>query len=184
MSERDMNFDSDLKQAIRTIPDYPKPGILFRDITTLLGSPRAFRRAVDELVQPWAGTKIEKVAGIEARGFILGGAVAHQLSAGFVPIRKKGKLPHAKVSIAYSLEYGVDEMEMHSDAVAPGERVILIDDLIATGGTAEGAVKMLKSIGADVVAACFVIDLPDLGGAKKIEALGVPVRTLMAFEGH
>ena len=179
-----MNFDSDLKQAIRTIPDYPKPGILFRDITTLLGSPRAFRRAVDELVQPWAGTKIEKVAGIEARGFILGGAVAHQLSAGFVPIRKKGKLPHAKVSIAYSLEYGVDEMEMHSDAVAPGERVILIDDLIATGGTAEGAVKMLKSIGADVVAACFVIDLPDLGGAKKIEALGVPVRTLMAFEGH
>ncbi|HEY8578275.1 MAG TPA: adenine phosphoribosyltransferase [Beijerinckiaceae bacterium] len=179
-----MNLDSDLKSAIRTIPDYPKPGILFRDITTLLGSPRAFRRAVDELVQPWAGTKIDKVAGIEARGFILGGAVAHQLSAGFVPIRKKGKLPHAKVSIAYSLEYGVDEMEMHSDAVAPGERVILIDDLIATGGTAEGAVKMLKSIGADVVAACFVIDLPDLGGASKIEALGVPVRTLMALEGH
>ena len=179
-----MNLDSDLKQAIRTIPDYPKPGILFRDITTLLGSPRAFRRAVDELVQPWAGTKIDKVAGIEARGFILGGAVAHQLSAGFVPIRKKGKLPHAKVSIAYSLEYGVDEMEMHSDAVAPGERVILIDDLIATGGTAEGAVKMLKSIGADVVAGCFVIDLPELGGARKIEALGVPVRTLMAFEGH
>ena len=179
-----MNLDSDLKQSIRTIPDYPKPGILFRDITTLLGSPRAFRRAVDELVQPWAGTKIDKVAGMEARGFILGGAVAHQLSAGFVPIRKKGKLPHTKVSIAYSLEYGVDEMEMHSDAVAPGERVILIDDLIATGGTAEGAVKLLKSIGADVIAACFVIDLPDLGGAKKIEALGVPVRTLIAFEGH
>ena len=179
-----MNLDSDLKQAIRTIPDYPKPGILFRDITTLLGSPRAFRRAVDELVQPWAGTKVDKVAGIEARGFILGGAVAHQLSAGFVPIRKKGKLPHAKVSIAYSLEYGVDEMEIHTDAIGQEERVILIDDLIATGGTAEGAVKMLKSIGADVVAACFVIDLPDLGGAKKIEALGVPVRTLMAFEGH
>ena len=176
--------NSELKNSIRTIPDYPKPGIMFRDITTLLGDARAFRRAIDELVQPWAGTKIDKVAGMEARGFILGGAVAHQLSAGFVPIRKKGKLPHAKVSIAYSLEYGVDEMEMHSDAVAPGERVILIDDLIATGGTAEGAVKMLKSIGADVVAACFVIDLPDLGGAKKIEALGVPVRTLMAFEGH
>lgn len=179
-----MNLDSDLKDAIRTIPDYPKPGILFRDITTLLGSPAAFRRAVDQLVAPWAGGKIDKVAGIEARGFILGGAVAHQLSAGFVPIRKKGKLPHTKVSIAYSLEYGVDEMEMHSDAVNPGERVILIDDLIATGGTAEGAVKLLKSIGADVVAACFVIDLPDLGGARKIEALGVPVRTLMAFEGH
>jgi len=179
-----MNLDSDLKDAIRTIPDYPKPGILFRDITTLLGSPAAFRRAVDQLVAPWAGGKIDKVAGVEARGFILGGAVAHQLSAGFVPIRKKGKLPHAKVSIAYSLEYGVDEMEMHSDAVNPGERVILIDDLIATGGTAEGAVKLLKSIGAEVVAACFVIDLPDLGGARKIEALGVPVRTLMAFEGH
>ncbi len=179
-----MNVDSELKNSIRTIPDYPKPGILFRDITTLLGSANAFRRAVDELVQPFAGAKIDKVAGMEARGFILGGAVAHQLSAGFVPIRKKGKLPHTKVSIAYSLEYGVDEMEMHSDAVAPGERVLLIDDLIATGGTAEGAVKLLKSIGADVIAACFVIDLPDLGGAKKIEALGVPVRTLMAFEGH
>lgn len=179
-----MTLDSELKDAVRTIPDYPKPGILFRDITTLLGSPMAFRRAVDQLVAPWAGGKIDKVAGIEARGFILGGAVAHQLSAGFVPLRKKGKLPHATVSIAYSLEYGVDEMEMHSDAVAPGERVILIDDLIATGGTAEAAVKLLKSIGADVVAACFVIDLPDLGGARKIEALGVPVRTLMAFEGH
>ena len=174
----------DLKETIRTIPDYPKPGIMFRDITTLLGDARAFRRAIDELVQPWAGTKIDKVAGMEARGFILGGAVAHQLSAGFVPIRKKGKLPYTKVSIAYSLEYGLDEMEMHDDAVVPGERVILVDDLIATGGTAEGAVKLLKKIGVDVVAACFVIDLPDLGGAKKIKALGVPVRTLMSFEGH
>lgn len=175
---------ANLKDSIRAIPDYPKPGVLFRDITTLLGDARAFRRAVDELVQPWAGTKIDKVAGMEARGFILGGAVAHQLSAGFVPIRKKGKLPHAKVSIAYSLEYGLDEMEMHRDAVEPGERVILVDDLIATGGTAEGAVKLLQTIGANVVAACFVIDLPDLGGARKIEALGVPVRTLVAFEGH
>ncbi|MGH6853429.1 MAG: adenine phosphoribosyltransferase, partial [Methylocella sp.] len=132
----------DLKDMIRTIPDYPKQGIMFRDITTLLGDARAFRRAIDELVQPWAGTKIDKVAGIEARGFILGGAVAHQLSAGFVPIRKKGKLPGAKVSIAYSLEYGLDEMEMHDDAVTPGERVILVDDLIATGGTAEGAARL------------------------------------------
>ncbi len=173
-----------LASAIRTIPDYPKKGILFRDITTLLGDARAFRRAVDELVQPWAGTKMDKVAGMEARGFILGGAVAHQLSAGFIPIRKKGKLPHTTVSIAYSLEYGVDEMEMHQDAVAKGERVILVDDLIATGGTAEGAVKLLQQMGADVVAACFVIDLPDLGGAAKIEALGVPVRTLVAFPGH
>ena len=176
--------ETSLKDAIRTIPDYPKPGIQFRDITTLLGDARAFRRTVDELVQPWAGTKIDKVAGMEARGFILGGAVAHQLSAGFAPIRKKGKLPWTKVSIAYSLEYGLDEMEMHQDAVAPGERVILIDDLIATGGTAEGAVKLLKQIGADVVAACFVIDLPELGGAEKIRKLGVPVRTLITFDGH
>jgi adenine phosphoribosyltransferase len=173
-----------LRESIRTIPDYPKPGIQFRDITTLLGNARAFRRAVDELVQPWSGTKIDKVAGIEARGFILGGAIAHQLSAGFIPVRKKGKLPHATVGIAYSLEYGLDEMEVHRDAVAPGERVILVDDLVATGGTAEAAVRLLRTIGADVVAACFVIDLPELGGAAKIEALGVPVRTLVTFEGH
>ena len=173
-----------MPNSIRTIPDYPKPGILFRDITTLLGDARAFRRAVDELVQPWAGEKIDKVAGIEARGFILGGAVAHQLSAGFVPVRKKGKLPHETVSIAYSLEYGVDEMEMHRDGVKPGERVVLVDDLIATGGTAVGAVQLLRKLGADVVAACFVIDLPDLGGAKKLAELNVPVRALMAFQGH
>ena len=173
-----------LAAAIRAIPDYPKKGILFRDITTLLGDARAFRRAVDELVQPWAGTKMDKVAGMEARGFILGGAVAHQLSAGFIPIRKKGKLPHRTVSVSYALEYGVDEMEMHEDAVKTGERVILVDDLVATGGTAEGAIKLLRMMGAEVVAACFVIDLPDLGGARKIEALGVPVRALVAFEGH
>ena len=179
-----MTFEHDLKATVRTIPDYPKKGIMFRDITTLLGEPRAFRRAVDELVQPWAGLKIDKVAGIEARGFILGGAVAHQVSAGFVPIRKKGKLPHTTVRIAYSLEYGIDEMEMHEDAIKPGERVVLVDDLIATGGTATAAVKLLQRIGADVVAAVFVIDLPDLGGADKLRALGVPVRTLVAFEGH
>jgi len=177
-------LEKTLTDAIRTIPDYPKPGIMFRDITTLLGNARAFRRAVDELVHPWAGQRLDKVAGMEARGFILGGAVAHQLSAGFVPIRKKGKLPHAKVSIAYSLEYGIDEMEMHEDAVASGERVILVDDLIATGGTAEGAIKLLQKMGANVVAACFVIDLPELGGAQKIRDLGVPVRTLVAFGGH
>ena len=180
----DASLQSFLRDAIRTIPDYPKPGILFRDITTLLNRPRAFRRAVDELVHPYSGTGIEQVAGIEARGFILGGAVAHQLSAGFVPIRKKGKLPHETVRIAYSLEYGVDEMEMHRDAVKPGQKVVLVDDLIATGGTAEGAVRLLQQLGAEVVAACFVIDLPDLGGRAKIEALGVEVQTLVAFEGH
>jgi adenine phosphoribosyltransferase len=179
-----MTFDHDIKATVRTIPDYPKKGILFRDITTLLADARAFRRAVDELVHPWAGAKVDKVAGIEARGFILGGAVAHQLSAGFVPIRKTGKLPHTTVRIAYSLEYGLDEMEMHADAILPGERVILVDDLIATGGTAEGAVKLMRQIGANVVAACFIIDLPDLGGAAKLRAMNVPVRTLMSFEGR
>jgi len=179
-----MTFDHDIKASVRTIPDYPKPGIMFRDITTLLADARAFRRAVDELVNPWAGNKIDKVAGMEARGFIIGGAVAHQLSAGFVPIRKKGKLPHTTVRIAYSLEYGIDEMEMHADAVQPGERVILVDDLIATGGTAEGAVKLLRQLRADVVAACFIIDLPELGGADKLRKMDVPVRTLISFEGH
>ena len=174
----------DLKASVRTIPDYPKPGILFRDITTLLGDARSFRRAVDELVQPWAGLKIDKVAGMEARGFIIGGAVAHQLSAGFVPIRKKGKLPHTKVTIAYSLEYGIDEMEIHVDAIKPGDRVLLVDDLIATGGTACAAVNLLRQIGAEVVAACFVIDLPEIGGAQKLRELDVPVRTLMEFDGH
>ncbi|MBZ3692318.1 adenine phosphoribosyltransferase [Phyllobacterium calauticae] len=180
-------MDSTLKQtlvdAIRNIPDYPKPGVMFRDITTLLGNARAFRRAVDELVHPYAGGKVDKVAGVEARGFIIGGAMAHQLSSGFVPIRKKGKLPHDTVRIAYSLEYGVDEMEMHRDAIVPGEKVILVDDLIATGGTAEAAVKLLQQMGADIVSACFIIDLPDLGGRRKLEALGVNVRTLVAYEG-
>ena len=173
-----------LADTIRAIPDYPKPGIIFRDITTLLGNARAFRRAVDELVQPWAGGKVDKVAGIEARGFILGGAVAHQLSAGFVPIRKKGKLPYETVSIAYSLEYGLDVMEMHKDAILPGERVILVDDLIATGGTATAAVSLIRQLGATVDAACFIVDLPDLGGADRLKAMDVPVRTLMAFDGH
>ncbi|ODT05533.1 MAG: adenine phosphoribosyltransferase [Mesorhizobium sp. SCN 65-20] len=178
------SLEQTLLASIRNIPDYPRPGVMFRDITTLLGDARAFRRAIDELVYPYAGAKIDKIAGIEARGFILGGAIAHQMSAGFVPIRKKGKLPHETVRIAYSLEYGIDEMEMHKDAVAPGERVILVDDLIATGGTAEAAVKLLRQIGADIVAACFIVDLPDLGGRKKLEALGVDVRALIAFEGH
>jgi adenine phosphoribosyltransferase len=176
--------DDDLRRAIRTIPDYPKPGVMFRDITTLLGNARAFRRAVDALVQPWAGSKIDKIAGMEARGFILGGAVAHQLSAGFVPIRKKGKLPYQTVRMAYELEYGTDEMEIHVDAVTPGERVILVDDLIATGGTAAGAVKLLREMGAVIEAACFIVDLPELGGAEKLKAMNVAVRTLMAFDGH
>src|ERR1041384_2205826 len=167
-----------IKDAIRTIPDYPKPGIMFRDITTLLGHARAFRRAVDELVQPYAGVRIDKVAGIEARGFILGGAVAHQLSRGFIPVRKKGKLPHTVIGEDYDLEYGKDRVEIHSDAVSYGDQVILVDDLIATGGTAFAAIKLLERAGAVVVGCSFVIDLPELGGANKIRALGKDVRTL------
>ena len=174
---------ADLKSLIRTIPDYPKPGIQFRDITTLLADARGFRRTVDELVQPFAGLKTDKVAGIEARGFILGGAVAHQLSAGFVPIRKHGKLPHKTISVSYALEYGEDAIEMHQDAVTPGEKVMLVDDLIATGGTALAAIDLLRRGGAQIVAAAFVVDLPDLGGAARLRAAGVPVSTLVAFEG-
>jgi adenine phosphoribosyltransferase len=173
-----------LRDAIRTIPDYPKPGIMFRDVTTLFGDARAFRRTVDELVQPFAGQKIDKVAGIEARGFILGGAAAHQLSAGFVPLRKKGKLPHKTYAVEYALEYGTDAMEMHMDAVVRGEKVMLVDDLIASGGTAEAAISLLRRAGAEVVAACFVVDLPELGGADRVRAMGVPVQTLIAFDGH
>ncbi len=175
---------AEIRAAIRAIPDYPKPGIMFRDITTLLGNARVFRGAIEQLVAPWAGERIDRVAGIEARGFILGGAIAHQLTAGFVPVRKQGKLPHQTVSVAYSLEYGVDRMEMHLDAVHPGERILLVDDLVATGGTACAAVQLLRQQGAEVVAACFIIDLPDLGGSARLERLGAPVRKLVTFEGE
>ncbi len=174
----------DLKAAIRSIPDFPKPGVMFRDVTTLIGDPRAFRIAIDQMVQPWAGAKIDQVAGTEARGFILGGAVAHQLSVGFVPVRKKGKLPWRTLAEEYALEYGTDTIEIHSDAVREGDRVLLVDDLIATGGTAEASIKLLQRAGATVVGATFIIDLPDLGGARRIEDLGVPVSALVSYEGH
>ena len=174
----------DLRTVIRTIPDYPKPGIMFRDITTLLTDARGFRRAVDELVQPLAGAKIDKVAGIEARGFILGGAIAYQLSVGFVPIRKKGKLPYETLSEQYALEYGVDEVEIHTDAIEKGERVLLVDDLIATGGTALAAIRLIERAGGEVALCSFVVDLPDLGGADKLRAAGKDVVTLISFEGE
>ena len=174
----------DFTTVIRTIPDYPKKGIMFRDITTLLGNARAFRRAVDEMVQPYAGVRIDRVAGIEARGFILGGAVAHQLSLPFVPVRKKGKLPWNTIGEDYALEYGTDRVEIHEDAVKKGEHIILVDDLIATGGTAFAAVKLIERAGAKVVGCSFVIDLPELGGADKLRALGKDVETLVSFEGH
>ncbi len=168
---------------IRTIPNFPKDGIQFRDITTLLSDPLGFRKAVDELVQNYAGNGIAKVVGIESRGFILGGAIAHQLSTAFVPARKPGKLPFETVSQEYELEYGTDRLEIHVDAIKKGERCLIVDDLIATGGTAEAAVDLVEKVGGVVAACCFVIDLPDLGGSKKLRDRGLDVVTLCEFEG-
>ena len=172
-----------LKNLIRTIPNYPKDGVMFRDITTLMQHPAGFRRTVDELVQPFAGGDINRIAGIEARGFILGGAVAHQLSIGFIAVRKKGKLPWQTISVEYELEYGTDELEIHIDSIGKGDRILIIDDLIATGGTAAATTQLVRDAGGEVVGASFVIDLPDLGGSKQLEEMGVPVRCLMEFEG-
>jgi adenine phosphoribosyltransferase len=176
--------DIDLKALIRTIPDHPKPGILFRDITTLLLDPQGLRAAVDGLILPFLHLPLDLVAGIEARGFILGGAVAHELGKGFVPVRKRGKLPHKTIGQEYQLEYGVDAVEIHEDAIAPGQRVLLVDDLVATGGTAEAAIELVRRTGGELVAAAFVIDLPDLGGAERLRRRGVVVHTLVAFAGH
>ena len=172
-----------IRSRIRTIPHYPVEGVMFRDITTLLQDPVGFRKTVDELVQPYAGRRIDKVLGIEARGFILGGAVAHQLSTGFVPVRKKGKLPWKTIGQDYELEYGTDRVEIHIDAVAEGDEVLLIDDLIATGGTAEATIKLVEKTGGNIVGCSFVIDLPDLGGRKRVEGLGYDVTALCVFEG-
>ena len=173
-----------LRGAIRTIPDHPRPGILFRDVTTLMRDAAALSATIEAMAAPFRGEGVEAVAGIEARGFILGGAVAHALGCGFVPLRKRGKLPADTVRMTYELEYGTDEMEVHRDAVTPGERVVLVDDLIATGGTAEAGVGLLRTLRAEVVASTFVIDLPDLGGADRLRALGVPVHALVAYSGH
>ncbi len=175
---------SELKSLVRTIPDYPKKGIMFRDITTLLQNAEGLERAVRELTKPYITSRIAKIAGIEARGFILGGAMAVELGAGFVPIRKKGKLPFEVVGHDYELEYGSDRVEMHVDAIKPGERVLVVDDLIATGGTAEAACRLVEAVGGTVAGVCFLVDLPDLGGRKRIEALGHTVHALMAFEGE
>ncbi len=172
-----------LKDLIRTIPDYPKDGVMFRDITTLMQHPAGFRRTVDELVHPFAGGDINRIAGIEARGFILGGAVAHQLSIGFIAVRKKGKLPWQTISVEYELEYGTDELEIHIDSIEKGDRILIIDDLIATGGTAIATTQLVRDAGGEVVGASFIVDLPDLGGRKRLEEMGVPVRCLMEFEG-
>jgi adenine phosphoribosyltransferase len=180
----DLRNGFDIKRYIRTIPDYPRPGIMFRDITTLLADMHAFRASVDELTWPFLNANINYVAGIEARGFILGGAVAHELGRGFVPIRKKGKLPARVIGQEYSLEYGVDTIEIHADAIGQGDRLLLVDDLVATGGTANAAIDLIRRSGGEVVAAAFVIELADLGGAQKLRDRGVKVHTLVSFEGH
>ncbi len=175
---------TDLKTLIRTIPDYPKPGIMFRDVTTLFADAAGFKATIAQLTEKYRMQPIDAVAGIEARGFILGGAVADKLGCGFIPIRKKGKLPWKTIGEEYTLEYGTDVIEIHEDAIKEGERILIVDDLIATGGTAEAAVKLVRRSGGNVVGTAFIIDLPDLGGVKKLDALGVESHALMAFEGH
>lgn len=175
---------TDLKSLIRSIPDYPKAGIMFRDVTTLLGNAAGFQQAIREMAEPFKDLGVQAVAGIEARGFILGGAVADKLGCGFVPIRKKGKLPWKTIGQEYTLEYGVDVIEIHEDAIAKGERILVVDDLIATGGTAEAAIKLVKQSGGEIVGATFIIDLPELGGMKLLREHGVHGHALMTFAGH
>jgi len=174
----------EIKSLIRTIPDFPKPGVMFRDITTLLKNTDGFRTAIDQLVGKYRGVKIDKVAAIESRGFIIGAALAYRLKAGFVPIRKKGKLPGENFGHDYELEYGTDRLEIHTDAIQQGERILLVDDLIATGGTAEATVKLIGKTGGQIVGCAFVIDLPDLGGRRRLEKLGHNVIALCEFAGH
>ena len=168
---------------IRTIPDFPHKGIMFRDVTTLFADPRGFRMAVDQMLHPYAGRAIDKVVGLEARGFILGGAIAHQLSVGFVPIRKAGKLPGKVISQDYTLEYGEATVELHDDAIAAGEKVLIVDDLLATGGTAEAGIKLIERLGGEIVGCAFVIDLPDLGGRARLEAMGIEIEALCSYSG-
>ncbi|MBP0481310.1 adenine phosphoribosyltransferase [Sagittula salina] len=173
----------EIKDYIRSIPDFPHEGVMFRDVTTLFADPRGFRMAIDQLLHPYAGVRFDKVVGLEARGFILGGAVAHQLSAGFVPVRKKGKLPGRTIEQSYTLEYGEATVEVHDDAIKPGEKILLVDDLLATGGTAEAGIALIERLGGEVIGCAFIVDLPDLGGRKRLERLGMEVHALVAYEG-
>lgn len=172
-----------VKDYIRTIKDFPHKGIMFRDVTTLFADPRGFRMAIDQMLHPYAGMQIDKVVGLEARGFILGGAIAHQLSVGFVPIRKKGKLPGKVISEDYQLEYGEAVVEIHDDAIQPGEKILLVDDLLATGGTAAAGIRLIERLGGEILSCAFIIDLPDLGGRARLETMGLDVHTLCTFEG-
>ena len=172
-----------VQDYIRTIVDFPHEGIMFRDVTTLFSDPRGFRMAIDQMLLPYAGMAIDKVIGLEARGFILGGAIAHQLTKGFVPVRKKGKLPGTTISEEYQLEYGQAVVEIHDDAIQPGERVLLVDDLLATGGTAEAGIKLVERLGGQIIGCAFIVDLPDLGGRARLEGMGMDVHALCAYEG-
>jgi adenine phosphoribosyltransferase len=172
-----------VRDYIRTIVDFPHEGIMFRDVTTLFADPRGFRMTIDQMLHPYAGQRIDKVVGLEARGFIIGGAIAHQLTLGFVPIRKKGKLPGAVLSEAYHLEYGEAVMEIHDDAIQPGERVLVVDDLLATGGTAAAGIKLIERLGGEIVGCAFIVDLPELGGRALLEEMGLDVHVLCEFEG-
>jgi adenine phosphoribosyltransferase len=172
-----------VKDYIRTIVDFPHEGIMFRDVTTLFADPRGFRMAIDQMLHPYAGQRIDKVVGLEARGFILGGAIAHQLGTGFVPIRKKGKLPGRTISQDYKLEYGEAIVELHDDAIQAGERILLVDDLLATGGTAEAGIKLVERLGGEIVGCSFIVDLPALGGRDKLIAMGMDVQVLCEFDG-
>ena len=172
-----------IRDYIRTIPDFPHAGIMFRDVTTLFADPRGLRIAIDQLLDPYAGEPIDKVVGLEARGFVLGGAIAHQLNLGFVPIRKEGKLPGRTISQSYRLEYGEATVEIHDDAIAPRERILLVDDLLATGGTAAAGVSLVERLGGVIVGCAFIIELPELGGRKVLEDAGHDVHVLVTFEG-
>lgn len=172
-----------VKDYIRTIVDFPHEGIMFRDVTTLFADPRGFRMCIDQMLHPYAGQPIDKVVGLEARGFILGGAIAHQLGTGFVPVRKKGKLPGTTISQDYKLEYGEAIMEIHDDAIEAGERILVIDDLLATGGTAEAGIKLIERLGGDIIGCSFIVDLPELGGRKKLQSMNMDVQVLCEFDG-
>ncbi|MGB0735854.1 MAG: adenine phosphoribosyltransferase [Paracoccaceae bacterium] len=172
-----------VKDYIRTIVDFPHEGIMFRDVTTLFADPRGFRMCIDQMLHPYAGQPIDKVVGLEARGFILGGAIAHQLGTGFVPVRKKGKLPGNTISQDYKLEYGEAIVEIHDDAIEAGERILVVDDLLATGGTAEAGIKLIERLGGDIIGCSFIVDLPELGGRKKLQSMNMDVQVLCEFDG-
>ena len=172
-----------VKDYIRTIVDFPHEGIMFRDVTTLFADPRGFRMCIDQMLHPYAGQPIDKVVGLEARGFILGGAIAHQLGTGFVPVRKKGKLPGTTISQDYKLEYGEAIVEIHDDAIEAGEQILVVDDLLATGGTAEAGIKLIERLGGDIVGCAFIVDLPELGGRKKLQSMNMDVQVLCEFDG-